>query len=82
MSATSSAFWSATERIKDDLNEISALGIDMYAQLESNDDPGEVADNLTRIAGKLDEARKIVDLTIPKMQDVAASLDALASVKS
>jgi len=82
MSATSSAFWSATERIRDDLTEIASLGSDMYGCLESNDDPGEVADNLTRIAGKIDDARKLIDATIPKMQDVAASLDALAAVKS
>jgi hypothetical protein len=82
MSATSSSFWSATESIKDDLNEIASLGIDLYATLEANDDPAEIADLMTAIHAKMGSVSSRIAQTIPAMQDVAKAFDAVAAIKS
>ncbi len=82
MSATSSDYWRLVERIKDDLNEISSLGIDMYGQLESNDDPEEVANLLVNLQGKIFTVSEIIAKTIPAMQDIAEAYDTAAAIKS
>jgi len=80
MSATSSTFWSATEGIRDDISEIQALGVDMYATLEANDDPGEIAELLIHLQGKIGTVQTRIASTIPAMQDIAGAFDAMAAV--
>ncbi len=82
MSATSSSFWHATEGVKDDLADIASLGADMYGALESNDDPGEVADALCVIQARIGAVQTRIANTIPAMQDVAKAFDAVAAIKS
>ena len=82
MSATSSSFWSATEAIREDLNDIASMGVDMYGNLEASDDPGAVADALCTIQARIGAVQTRIANTIPAMQDIAKAFDAMASVKS
>jgi len=82
MSATSQSFWSATEGIREDLNDIASLGVEMYAALENNDDPGEVADSLCVIQARIGAVQTRIANTIPAMQDIAKAFDTMAAVKS
>jgi len=82
MSATSSSFYSATESTRDELQAIAELGNEMYQQLESDDDPGAVADNMVRIQDRLIAATTRLNDVIPAMRDVAGSFDAVAAIKS
>jgi len=82
MSATSSSVWTATETVRDELADIAKVGVEMYANLEADDDPEAVANFLSRIQGDMSKLSDRLDDLIPAIRGVGDAFDKVAAVKS
>jgi hypothetical protein len=78
----SNVYWNLAEAVKDELESIHASAIDMYSNLEANDDAGEVADFLADIQKAMTTLEAQIGPAIPALRAVVKALDAVPVVKA
>jgi hypothetical protein len=79
---TSGTYWHVAEAVREELRGIANLGDEMYANLETNDDPSEVAEHLELIHGRLHALEIQVKANIAPLLKVAKALDEVPGVKA
>lgn len=80
--ATSTSYWNIGSHVRDELDALSQAGSDAYAALETNDDPGELAEALSGILKNLEKLAGEIVENVGPLRKVAQALDALPGVKS
>ena len=78
---SSSSYWSFTENVRDEIESISALAKDAYSNLESSDDPGEVAAELKAIQGYLEHAAQQIAAAFPTLKKAGSALSEIPAFK-
>jgi hypothetical protein len=71
---SSSVYWRTSEAVRDELSTLAQMGNDMQCDLEQNDDPGEVADNLAAILERLDALRDGISVNLKPLRAVSKAL--------
>jgi ABC-type transporter Mla subunit MlaD len=77
--ASSSAYWRLAEGLKDRLGELTSEADGVYAELESNDDPAELAEGLDRLSRALKDVAQLLDEATPHLMGVDQSLQQIPS---
>ena len=77
----SMTYWNAAEAVRDELKDIAVDGENMFGNLESNDDPGELAEALSDIEKRLSKLAAKIGLNVPALRKVGKALDDVPGVK-
>jgi len=79
--ASSSSYWSFAVDVKNELEVVFEEAKESYNSLESNDDPGELADDLSDILKRLNNLSARIAPAIAPLKKTAAALDSIPAFK-
>lgn len=74
-------YWNIASTVQERLNALSATGNEMYAAMESNDDPAELAETLAGIETRLSDLAKQIASNVPVLHKVAKALNDLPGIR-
>lgn len=73
--AGSSSYWNLAERTGEKFEGFAAVAKGLYGNVESNDDPGALADELSAFIENVRSFINTIELGIDPMRDAAKALD-------
>lgn len=76
----SMTYWNTAEKVRDTLADISIDGANMYGNLESSDDPAELAEALADIEKRLTKLAGQIAANVPALRKVGKALDDVPGV--
>jgi YbbR domain-containing protein len=75
-------YWNVVTVTKDTLDEIAQCGADMLSNMESNDDPGDAAEELADIDKRLTKLSAQIGPNVVALRKVAKALADVPGVRS
>ncbi len=79
--AASTDYWGVASGVQSELQALAALGDGAMADLEGDDDPGQLADGLQEIKTRLAKLIAQVDANIGPLRKVAKAMDDIPGVE-
>ena len=78
---TSMTYWNVADNVRGRLNQLAEQGVEMYGNLEADDNPGEMADSLAVIAKELSTLLGEVEPNVAALRRVAKAHAEIPGVK-
>jgi hypothetical protein len=79
---SSMSYWNTASAVRDELVEIKVMADEMYSDLESNDDPGDLADDLADIEKRMAKLVAQIGPNVPALRKTAKALAEIPGVKA